>query len=307
MHHGFQNRSAVILIAVLAGSLGLLSPVWAKQSSTLKAEVQVRVSSEDGLVTTIFHMPSGGKVSAFLPLNVQQGEAQIGGSVERQMPHPSPDLNVDQATAEIAGDVTIEHKKKQPNIPPVQVPPNQSDFTCAPSDDGDYTVTYRPPKGPPCTTSVHCPPPTQTCPPSDTCTIPQLTTSGGNMHVSMLPPNGSDPADNTCVVGGHVCPCRAWSKEGCVFHVPPPSQVALGSAAVMVSRGHQSAEGLTHVAQVKMVCTPNHLKPGQPCTVTTTVICPGLNSVRGGQLIIKNYDPSVLVMPDHVIPIPYSP
>lgn len=67
------------------------------------------------------------------------------------------------------------------------------------------------------------------------------------------------------------------------------------------------AQGQTHVAQVKVTCTPNKLKPGQPCTVTTTVNCPGMSSIKDGFITIKNYAPDVLHMPDKTIPIPYKP
>lgn len=56
-----------------------------------------------------------------------------------------------------------------------------------------------------------------------------------------------------------------------------------------------------------MTLDPTHLQPGQACTITTTAYCPGLEDVKGATLVIKNYSPAVLNMPDKVIPIPSNP
>lgn len=295
-------RIAIILTAVLASESYCLLSVSAK---TGRMTTEVRVSREDGLITMMFHTPSGGKVCAFLPANAQPSETQIGGTVERELPTDQPAANSSAALAEISGVVTIEPKRKD-KIPPVSCPSNTSDFTCQPPDDGEYKVTYKPPDGTPCTQTVNCPPGQPSDSSSDTCGIPQLTSNSGNFYVTMLAPPNGNPSANTCTIGGVPATCRAWSKTGSVFHVPSSAKVPPGPAAVTVSRGNLTAQGQTHVAAVTMTCVPNHLKPGQPCTVTTTVFCPGMNSVVGGKVLIKNYSPSVLNMPDKVIPIPHT-
>jgi len=296
-----------LAVALSATSFLGLAAVIAQNTSDFTSEV--RISREDGLATAIFHTPNGGKVSAFFPLNMSNEEAEIGGTVERQPGKPPADANpntVAEAESEIEGVVTIEQKKKEPNKPPISCPPSNPNFQCPPPEDRTFICTYTPPTGPPCTTTVCCPP-VPAAPVKDTCSIPQLTSCGGNMHVSMNCPKGGNPADNTCLVGGQAAECRAWCKEGCVFHVPPSSELPPGPQSVIVSRANRMAQGKTYAAQIKMTCSPNHLKPGQPCQVTTTVYCPGLGDIKDGILTIKNYNPAVLNMPDQVVPIPHKP
>jgi hypothetical protein len=279
-----------------------LSPI--SHDATGSQTAQVRISREDGLATASFQTDSGGRISAFLPLNVQQNEAEIGGTVERQLPARQANFTpgqIAEATAELSGLLTIKPVDSQSAFTSISCSPDKPSFTCPATDNRTYLVTYQPPNGPPCTATVECPamPPP---PVSNTCGIPQLTSCNGNMHVSM-PCTSGDPKINSCDIGGKPATCRAWSSEGCVFHVPPASELPPGPEPVTVSRGKQKATGQTHVAQIKMTCIPSHLKEGQPCQVTTTVFCPGLQDVRNGVLVIKNYNPTVLTMPDKVLPI----
>lgn len=297
----FQRCAGPVMIVVLA-AISTSCPIAAKRSAA-QASSEVRMMQDDGLVATIFRTKDGGKVTAFLPLNVQPNDAEIGGSVERQLPSNLQGSS-DEAAAEISGVVTVEPASKKAQLPPVTVPPNGSGFSCPVPSDGKYIVTYHPPGGSPCSTTITCPP-SAAPPQSNSCGIPQLTSCGGDLHVSMAP--GSDPAKNSCVMGGQQCQCRAWSGEGCVFHVPPSAQLPPGPCSVVVQRDNRMACGQTHVAQVKMTCTPNHLKSGQPCQVTTTVFCPGLQEVKNGTLKITNYNPAVLDMADKVVPLPSDP
>jgi hypothetical protein len=265
----------------------------------------VRVSPEDGLATTIFYTRGGGRVIAYLPLNTQTTDAEIGGSVERQLPKVQAS-QADEALNEISGTVTVQPHKKQPNFPPLSVLPDVSNFVCPPSDDGDYDVTYNAPDGSKCTATVSCPPPVvPPATPSDTCGIPQLASSNGNLHCTM--PASGDPSNNTCLIGGQPATCRAFSGEGLVAHVPPSSQVPEGPTSVIVRRGNKMSLGKTTIARVQMTCVPPNLQPGQPCVVTTTVSCPGLQNVQNGKLVISNYNPAVLNMPSRVVPLPSSP
>ncbi len=307
---------AMIPVAVLASTSHCLTG-FAKPAPQVKIDAkpcEVRVSRDDGLITSIFYTPSGGKVSVDLPLHVLHNDNEIGGYVDRQLPHLGSTVNA-EATNEIAGVVTIEPHKKEPNlpsVPPITVPPNTSGFKCPTSRDGGYDVTYHPPQGPALTTKVECPL-TDTPPSANTCGIPQLVRSSGYMHVTMAP-NG-DPSKNTCLIGGQPATVRTYSGEGATVKVPPApapasnadsdqaGQVSPGANSVVFVRGGQMAIGQTHVAQIKMTCSPVHLKPGQPCTVTTTAYCPGIHDVKDGSIVIKNYNPAVLNLADKVVPI----
>ncbi|MBX9694248.1 MAG: hypothetical protein K2Z81_17825 [Cyanobacteria bacterium] len=306
-----MSLSTKILCAATVISGSCLPSVVAQTEGGTGIQKQVRVSEENGLITTIFQTPSGGRVSAYLPLNVASDEGEVGGTVERQLApgysNSSPQ-QAEEVSDELSGVVTIVPKKEKSSTP-VVCPPDKPSFTCKPPDDcTTYDITYIPPKGTPCTATITCPPRTHKPdrPKPNTCTIPQLSNCGGSMFVNMPCPE-NNPDKGTCFIGGTRAPLRAWSRDGCVFHVPPASELPPGANSVIVSRGGQTATGQTHCAQVKVTCTPNKLKPGQPCTITTTVNCPGMSSIKNGVITIKNYDPDVLKMPDRTIPIPYRP
>ncbi len=294
-----------IYICIMSACFSFGSPAQAK-GKAVQSEVQI--STQDGVATAIFHTTTGGRVSAFFPLNVEQNEAEIGGTVERQLP-PSPPGDTAQLSAEAAGEISgivsiKPHRKLE--VPALLCPPDKTNFLCPPSDDGTYDITYKPLKGSSCTQTVHAPAPVPPAQPSDTARVPQLTCSNGNFFVVMQSIE-TNPGNNTCLIGGTKATLRAFSKAGAVFKVPGATRVAPGAHSVVAARGNRMTVSQTHVAEVKMICVPNHLRPGQPCQVTTTVVCPNIHEVKDGTLSIKNYNPDVLNMPDKVIPIENDP
>ncbi len=288
----YMNLAIGGIVAVsLAGHLPLAS-----SAESISDGSEVSVSPEEGLITTLFRTPSGGKVNVFMPLNMQPGEGEVGGTVERELPKQSTanPQQLAQAESELSGSVTIE-----PDSGPAQkCEPVQQSFSCK-APNRSFKVTYHPPNAAPCTRIVDCPGQNSPMAKQSECRIPQLAKAGGTMHVSMGSPGG-DYTNDGLVVDGQPCRKRAWSREGCVFHVPP---LPPGSHTVLVRRGNQVAMGKTFVAQVKISCTPKVLKTGQPCQVVVKVTCPGLQDLPEAYLIIKNHDPSVLNMPDQTIRI----
>jgi hypothetical protein len=97
-----------LMIIFLASAAVMSCGAVVAQSVIARDQGQVKISPEEGLITTTFGTPSGGKVSVFLPSNMAPGET-FGGTLIRQLPkQPNSSGQRSMAPSDLTGTTKIE-------------------------------------------------------------------------------------------------------------------------------------------------------------------------------------------------------